>query len=144
MFDPVEEEKKAPAVTGDITNYTACAPYVEKTGLENTLTRKRCLPSNKTCKRIKLNTVRSVHAKSCLTPDALQLLVNAWNAEFPNETIAKNPNNAKVWEELKAKITKHVPLNQGESAWLGPGRHGDRRRLPRGWLDRGHGHGGFF
>lgn len=105
-----------------IATFTTCAPYIEKTVDENKRVKGKCLsmdPKTKKCnKRNNVKTLRSVHKQSCLTPDALKLLVNAWNAEFPEQQINYVEPLSSVWEQLRAHIIKHIPLESGEHAWL--------------------------
>lgn len=108
--------------SGDISKFTACAPNIEQTPSDNKTVRAKCLKKDartkKCLRRTNLSIKRSVHTQSCLTPDALKLLVNAWNAEYPDQKIVFKPPLTKVWETLRDKITKHIPLESGEHAWL--------------------------
>ena len=108
--------------SASIAEFTTCAPYIEKTADENKRVKGKCLsmdPKTKKCnKRNKIMTLRSVHKQSCLTPDALRLLVNAWNTEFPAQQIKYAEPLSGVWEQLRAHIIKHIPLESGEHAWL--------------------------
>ena len=115
----------------NIKAYTVCAPYIvpegEQTGegmggRTNSISKGECLktnPKTKKCTKYKaVKKVKSVHKDSCLTPDVLKMLINAWNKEYPGEHIEYKQPLTKVWETLRDKITKHVPLEEGEHAWL--------------------------
>jgi hypothetical protein len=124
-------EKKVERSGKNIKQFTVCAPYIvpagEQTGegkqpKKGTVTKGECLKKdNKTkkCTKYKpVKKVKSVHKDSCLTPDVLKMLVTAWNKEYPDERIKYSAPLTKVWETLRDKITKHVPLEEGEHAWL--------------------------
>lgn len=115
----------------NIKAYTVCAPYIvpagEQTGegkqtKKGTVTKGECLKKDtktKKCTKYKaVKKVKSVHKDSCLTPDVLKILITAWNKEYPDEHIEYKQPLTKVWESLRDKITKHVPLEEGEHAWL--------------------------
>ena len=109
------ETKKATMQAGTAS---ACAPYIVKTKAKP----KQCLiKSKKTKKCIKykqVKLIKSVHKDSCLTPDVLKLLVNAWNAEHPRDRIQLDQPLSAMWVELhrKIKATSTVPL--AEIEWL--------------------------
>lgn len=106
----------------NLAKFTTCAPHIEKTPTDNKTVKKKCLvkdsKTKKCIKRTKLSVKRSVHKDSCLTADALELLVKAWNKENPSQHIVFKSPLAKVWETLRNNIIKHVPLESGEHAWL--------------------------
>jgi hypothetical protein len=85
-----KEIKKKEIQQGGATGGTVCAPYV--------------IEGNKTnvAKDKKVQIVKSVHTESCLTPAALNKLVQAWNKETinPKYKISTNSTPAKMYESM--------------------------------------------
>jgi len=109
----------------NIKQFTVCAPYIKPAGEQTGEGKKHkgeCLKKDTKTKKCikykKVKVIESVHKDSCLTPTVLKILVDAWNKEYTNEHIEYKPPLTRVWETLRNKITRLVPLEEGEHAWL--------------------------